>query len=331
MNYLNYSSSESSICGLRIGRSVLIDRLDPAQLLDEIFALDLDVCKLKLNLEDPEVYDKLDKLHMPYEIYSVLARQTIDLTSEHAAYTPALKFVLYTSELKPILTEALNKILPSNTGVYYKSDLYNGLFPGDSDLNAFREYYYSFDNDVHTSRYLFLAYFEEVCVGFFCMEKHETEMEVLMMGVIPEYRNRKFSHDISRFVHKSSAMLNCTKLSENSVLLNPRSINTTLKTGMTVSGAYLNVNIFPLLNKNNFEVGSVNCTPSEIISKIKQFIREIPALQQKKIFIHTVKTNIDKAMAHTYKITIPYTDDHSMLAVATGDDRSYLYAQIHLH
>lgn len=244
-----FSEGESQACGLRIGRTGVLRAFEPDALSAEIADLRLDVCRLKVDMNDTELYRRLERLCMPMEYYSILVKQYIELGQSHIDHVPGLRFELYRSEQAGLLRSMLTDILGSNTATYYNNSLYAALFDQQQLNEGFIRYYLGFDHDRNPDKYLFIAFDGETPVGFVCTDVYGDHAEPVMFGVVPDRRSRNHAIEIVRFAqHSAATILGCRTLSTNTVILNARSLNTTLQTGMKITGTIANVILYPLLS-----------------------------------------------------------------------------------
>ncbi|MBX7225892.1 MAG: GNAT family N-acetyltransferase [Chitinophagales bacterium] len=249
MRYIKFSQQESAIHRLRIGRTDIIHNIDMDTFIPELFESGLDVCRLKISLSDKDVYDKLALIGFPLATYSILVRQTIHLTEKHKNFTPELTILPYSYKQKEALMDMARTIIKNDTATYYENHIYSHLFNLDAVIESSASYFSFFDNALDPDKYTFLAYKDEQLVGFCTLQIDGENGEGIYMGLLPEYRSADFAKEFVYTEQMQSALRNCRTYSVSTVILNPRSLNTTLKSGMKITDILLNLNVFPFLDK----------------------------------------------------------------------------------
>jgi hypothetical protein len=278
MNYVNFSTDESKKHNLRIGRTSIINNLDTSQLIDEIFGLNLDVCKLKIKLSDATVFSKLDSLKIPYGFYSLLIRQSIKLNKRFNFKKTQLDIRQYTPKNKKELIAIVQEVLENDTNLYYQNSIFEALFHEEISKAGIAEYQTTFDNAKDLNKHGFMAYLKKRPVGFCTLQINNDEGEGIFVGILPELRGNNFFREFVQTQILQSQLRGCKTYNCNTVVFNHRSLNTTLKQGMNIVDGILNINIFSLLNQNTCMAKTFTSNIRELLYNIQKEIRHFDTI-----------------------------------------------------
>ena len=233
MSYVNFSEQESSISGLRIGRTDILKNFDYLKLVDEIFDLKLDVCRLKIDLSNPEIYILLNKLNFPFHTYSFIIEQKLDLKFIDKPFDLEIDIQEYRVEKKEELLQLIRKIQQAEKfNVYYENEWFNSLFPENVLNEIIADYQTTFDNSINKNRHCFLAYDEQKLIGYCTLTTNETFGDAVLVGIIPEYRSKNIFKDLIRVQINKSKEVGCEYYYIKTIAFNSRSLNTSLKQNM---------------------------------------------------------------------------------------------------
>lgn len=325
---INISEDESKVNNLRIGRLFTDKEWDIDSLIFKSLGMNIDVLKLKVSLEDEYVFSKLKALNINSTIYSILIRQSISIDKINIPKNLALQMKVYERTLhEDILRKLILEILSDDTATYYKDDLYNSLFDKTNVINSATNYYLDFCNEKDCNKYNFLAYHNGELIGFCTLDTTGDAAEGIFMGLNPKYRSNDFAVEFVYTEQLQSKLSHCKYYNVNTVLLNPRSLNTTLRTGMKITGAFLNINIYTLFDK--------------LKPTAHSFFSDSTRLFEKSI--HAIETNfkeyingycvfnyaINKSISNEnrlYTIHTPYIYANKILFLIRGEEgRSFYY------
>jgi hypothetical protein len=272
MKYINYSEQESDLAQIRIGRTNVLESFEPNILLDEMFDLRLDLCRLKVDISNPNIYNLLDDINLPKSNHSFLIEQKIELNKIEKGFEVDIDIQEYDSSKKEALLDVIKQIQNSDTfNIYYQNDIMEKLIPNTILNEIIADYQTTFDNNINKNKNCFLAYKDEKIIGFCTIDTSNNFGEGILVGIVPEYRSLDLFKNFVRTQINYSKKIGCESYICKTIAFNSRSLNTTLKQGMKINRIIMNVNIFPLINyeAKNIQVKSTrNKILIDIIEKI---------------------------------------------------------------
>lgn len=249
VNYINFSEHESKILGLRIARTDILTDFDVHQLIDELFEMNVDVCRMKIDISNIYTFNNLEKLCFPYGFYSFLIKQTIDLDKldsyhyetdiEIRPFDASKKNELYNLVLKVLENDDLNK--------YYHNEVFDKLLAKDSINHLIADFQTTFDNNIDSKKFGFLAYDKNELIGFSTLMVGDENAEGVFVGILPNHRSKDIFKNFIRAEIVQSKLSGCKTFNCSTIAFNSRSLNSTLKHGLKINQVILNLNIFPLL------------------------------------------------------------------------------------
>jgi hypothetical protein len=283
MKYINYSEQESDLAQIRIGRTNVLESFEPNILLDEIFDLQLDLCRLKVDISNPNIYNLLDDINLPKSNHSFLIEQKIELNKIEKGFEVDIDIQEYDSSKKEALLDVIKQIQNSDTfNIYYQNDIMEKLIPNTLLNEIIADYQTTFDNNINKNKNCFLAYKDEKIIGFCTIDTSNNFGEGILVGIVPEYRSLDLFKNFVRTQINYSKKIGCESYICKTIAFNSRSLNTTLKQGMKINRIIMNVNIFPLINYegdkyliNNKDNKILNSILEIISIKTHQNIKEI--------------------------------------------------------
>lgn len=251
MTYINYSEQESNKSNLRIGRTDILKTFNPESLIREIIDLKLDICRLKVDISNPEIFQLLEQINFPIANHSFLIEQKIDLESieNDFNFDKDIEIIEYDLSKKNELLQIIKKIQDSDIfNIYYKNEIIEKLIPNNILNEVIAEYQTTFDSNIDKNKYCFLAYKDKTLIGFCTLGLNDTFGEGILVGIIPEFRSNDLFKNLVKIQIKKSKELGRKYYMVKTIAFNSRSLNTTIKQGLKVNRTILNLNIMPLLN-----------------------------------------------------------------------------------
>jgi hypothetical protein len=271
------SEQESKAYSLVIGRAEQSSEFSFDRLAKEIIELNIDVCKLKLKVNDPEVFSKLNHFAFPVSYYSLLFRHEISLNEmniSQSEYPDDFVFVNYDFSMKTELKNLVEKILNyDGMNLYYKNKDFHELISDHLIRKTIAEYQTSFDNTIDSNKYCFLAYNENKLIGFCSLEITNKVGVGVFVGILPEYRSKNL---FKLFVQKEieqSRLVGCDKFVYDVIVFNHRSLNTSIKEGMNIKDVYLNIHIISVLSSSVL-IESVSLSNIDIVSHVLNLLHK---------------------------------------------------------
>lgn len=311
MKYLNFSEHESSLFHLAIARSsYILNDFDEDQLSREIFDMDLDVCKLKVDLSNPLVFQQLENIAFPFSFYSFLVKQEIQLDELDAEiFDEDFKIIDYDVSKKNELNELVVKILEEDTmNTYYANSLFDKIFKSEELIKTVADYQTNFDNSIHPDKHGFLAYKGERLIGFSTLQIHQEEGEGIFVGILPEFRSQSFFKNFVKKEMYVSKLKQCKTFTCSTIVFNTRSLQTTLNQGMKIKQVLFNLNIFPLLHKASERI-FIDSSLKEIQSNILVMLSKHNNFKHKMVKSFKIKTDSNIEKIYKWEVLIHETLD----------------------
>jgi hypothetical protein len=258
MSYIQFSEHESQIHKLRIGRSEILKNFEMDSLIDEIFSLNLDLCRIKLDISSLDAFYNIEQLCLPYGIYTLLIKQTFELDKLNLQEIPAnIRMEAYDLSKKEELNNLVLQILKEDTmNAHYENETLQTLLTKESIKNVIADFQTTFSPELDENKACYLAYLNDKLMGYCTMQFKEDQGEGVFVGILPEYRSNDFFKYFIQKEMQESKYKNCKTYSCSTIAFNARSLNTSLRLGMKVDQLILNFNIFSLFDKINS--GSIN-------------------------------------------------------------------------
>jgi hypothetical protein len=296
MKYLNYSELESEIHNLRVGRSILVDNLNVDQLIDEIFELNLDVCKLKIKLSESDIFEKIESIGFPSDILSILIRKTISVEDYDISTKPLLDVKIYNGRNVDDIDLHLNDIVSNQTALRFEGSLYSSLFKSDDTQKFIVELFKSYNQINDKNKFCLVAYHNNELIGMGIIKVENEEGFGIEVGIVPKHRgNFYFKEVMNVLMHtikhsdKTSVLNKCKTFSLFTILQNPRSFNTYLKLGYKITDSVLNINIFSMLNLGKANSKRLMSTESDLLTEIDKLIKSEFSLSNESLILTDFK------------------------------------------
>lgn len=298
MGVIHHSVKESEFYGLKIGRIDRVDDFNATELADEIYSGQYDLVKMKLSFRNKELFVKLGELPFFTEHYNYITLQRRQLKiDEELSVDSSLRFELYDGSQKSELRSTLEKILSENEdNVYYNSALLSCVISNGHLLKNSLDYYLEINHTVDSNLFMFLGKYGEQTVGVCSFRKTANgEAEGVIYGVIPEFRNQNLAISFLHHSLKTLAKNGVTFFNTEVLYSNAKSLYPHIHAGFKPAGLYLNLNIFPLLDKKiaSFSVSSDNWTGG-IVSWMADFYKTHFQVESVLCGISSLKGHIAK-------------------------------------
>ena len=278
MDLLKFSEEESEKINLNIYRSFQINRFNHLDLLNEISLKQPDVIRLKVPFEDANIFEQIDKIALPYNIFKSLIRMSMSKDAKASTYkiNESIQFEPYTFSNEKILRLLLKNSLEEPTEIGFTNDIYNDIIDKQKMVELSTEYYISLANQGESkSNYFYLAYFENECIGFCSFQIRDKKSEGLFYTILPKYRSKGFARDLLEYAKLNSFKLGADDFSTNTIIQNPRSIYPQMKIGLVPQESYMNVIFFPLLSLKPIHHKEITAIDfSDLTTKVYEWINE---------------------------------------------------------
>ena len=194
-NVLLRSATESEVYGLEVYRSKVESCSELAGIVEECFAKKVDVCRLKVNANDKEVFAFLDRTGVPYQLYNMLYTNYVAIAGlpEEAFQWPEKYSVrLYQPADSELMSAMVNRIIDRKTWVNYRSDMVADRITDERELLASQSYACSFHSEDGSRASWFIS-FEGEEIGYFMGEEDSDGFNGTFYGILPEHRSRQHS------------------------------------------------------------------------------------------------------------------------------------------
>jgi GNAT superfamily N-acetyltransferase len=253
------SISESTVTGLKIGRGEIVD-LSATDLLQIALDDKYDILKLKINAGQANVFDYLDKLGLPYNINSILFRNSFFFGKEKTD-TVDFQSPYHFEELSPANVAQLDAIFEScvtvETGIVYPSWLQEALIDKHVLQQAASAYARSFATR-EEGKMGWLIKQGDQYIGYNLGRKTDSIFEGILIGVLPEYRNKgAASYVYQYFINRVFPEMGISQFFNDVQIQNAPSLRSTFKEKIVPSASWININLFPLLSYGTDRVVSL--------------------------------------------------------------------------
>lgn len=298
MTYINFSEQESSYTKLRIGRTETLSTFNIDDFVKEIFELKLDICRLKVDISNPNIFTILDSIKFPMNMHSFLIDQKLNLNNieSELEIDKDLTIVDYDMSKKDELLHLIKIIQESDSfNIYYENEILEKILPNNILNDVIANFQTTFDNNINKDKHCFLAYKNNKLIGFCSLQIHKKFGEAILVGIIPEYRSKDLMQNFVKIQINKTKSLACESYHVKTIAFNSRSLNTTLKQGMNINQTILNINIMPLLNYKASEEIKIDVNKTNVLTSIESYIqnRHTNSKYIKEVKLNTSKNELD--------------------------------------
>lgn len=250
--YISYSPSESSITGLKTGRSGLIVRLDEKKLSREIISNKYDIVRMKVCAGDIFFFEKLRRIKYPFHLYNIQWRNIKKISKEDGrmAEEQGIKYEVISMGHKNILKKFVKETVLNDSGLNYYSRLFSKLVAPEKLLEAATEYAMSFVHPNNENKIGWMLKVKKRYAGFCICSYDDKNMEGLLYGINKKFQGKGYARLLIKIVKKFSYDNNLRTISTNVVIQNAKSLKSMANEGVLPRTAYFNVFLFPLLSIN---------------------------------------------------------------------------------
>lgn len=295
------SELESKMVGHNIGRyKSNIENLDITELEENIKQIKPDICRLKINGRDDKLFDKLDKLNYPYEVYNINYYNVFDLSSVKEKEPPS---ELSYRQVKEGIEDkdfyiVLSNVLSARSWMEYNSFLTSNIFNENLKNEAALKFYQNFADGSNPMNFTGLVYFNETPIGLFMGYFIEDSFFGNLFGLVESFRNKGLSQYFYYFMYRECKKRNIKFFKNEVNLFNFNSQKSALSQGFLPREIYYNLSIFPFcnINQSKFKIiglasFKLNALNSFIKSEFSEF--EINNFKQK---IYTKSNSFNKCI-----------------------------------
>lgn len=272
-----FSSHESEITKLRIARGTeRFDSLPKDDLIRQILENQYDVCKIKMNSNNKDVFDQLDLLGFHYHIISVIYRNVKEIRKEDMSYKlpDGIEFEVYDGSQFEIYTKLVRSSIGNPTGVSYSIWPLNKMIPRELDLEMSVGYALEFEHGKSDpAKQAWLMKDNGNYVGYFMGILSEDHYEGTLYGVSNEHRNKGYGKVMYAFMQRNCAEMGIKYFYTDVQIQNYPSQISTIRGGLNPKSIYFHVCVTPFASYSSSDQKEVllslsdQSTVSEIIRK----------------------------------------------------------------
>lgn len=271
---LKLSQAESDILHIRVARNVsFIDELDPVALKAEIAAGRYDICRLKINGQQEQLFNNLDELGIPYQVFAV------NYHNIKAAQTPKpydndlYSYELCTPEREDLFKELVEKVTGTRSWPEYHSGLFRMFIEKQQERELAVNYFSSFMHHKRPEAYGYFIKYKDEYAGVFMGDAVGDTFYGTLYGILPEYRNLGLSKQIYEFMDHVCAELDLAWFKNDVSIFNIASQRSSVGRDLVPTEIYFNVILFPLLSGSGQPIGEQQVSPGRSVNK--QLIRNL--------------------------------------------------------
>ena len=266
---LHLSVKETKITGLTTARSNgVFSTLEPQVLWKEIKEKSLDVCRIKINISEINIFTVLDCFPCPALVYS-LNYHNIKIIPEKTAQIPAsISWVPFSENLRDELINCLDKIYDTRSWPVFSQGIFSGLMPDATEKKLFIDFFSSFHPaEKENARTYFLKSKEDI-VGIFMGSNLGDSFHGSLYGILPEFRGKGLSKIIYSAMDEICKESGLQFFKNEIHLLNVPSQKSAKTSDLVPTEIQANIILYPLLSvnsKNRFSVSFTDSQETEII------------------------------------------------------------------
>lgn len=295
------SELESKVVGHNIGRyKANIENLDIIELEENIKQLKPDICRLKINGRDDKLFDKLDNLNYPFELYNINYYNVFDISNIKPQKIPtelSYRQVIEGNKDKDFY-EVLSDIISARSWMEYNTFITSNIFNEKLKKDAAIKHYESFANKTNPLSYTGLVYFKQTPIGLFMGSFVEDSFFGNLFGLVERFRNKGLSQYFYYFMYGECKKRNISFFKNEVNLFNYKSQQSALTQGFLPKEIYYNLSIFPFCNINQskfkiIELASFKLDALNLFIKSEFSEFEISTFKQK---IYTKSNSFNKCI-----------------------------------
>ncbi len=300
------SELESHYFGLNFGRyDSNIDVLDVKELESSILQSKIDVCRIKVLGSDDKVFNEINELNYPFEIYNVNYYNILDFKNHNN------KLNLDGFEVREVIDAdddedfkvVLRDVISNKTWVEYDSFLTRHLMPEEKRSSLAYEYYKKISRKNDDSRYTGMLYKEKKPIGLFMGYFKENAFFGNLFGIVKEYRQMGYAKYFYSFMYEICKRRN-VHLFENEVnIFNFPSQKSAASQNFTPKELYFNFTIYPFCNDESDQFKTIHLKSYDV-NTLLEYMKEnlvnyfIKSINSKNYSGST--QNIDCALIRTF-------------------------------
>lgn len=320
---ITFSEKESGVLGVRIARGVLSTDWQPKDLLKAAFEGGYDFLRLKIPSEGEQVFEKLEKLGMPYSLHSILVRNSVAITEQHAEpYRPLrVSFKLYNGTNETELRQLVKDSWGNRTAVNYHNPNFRNWVSYEQEMEGSAAYSTEFNHTLNPDMPNWIVSLDHKPIGFVLGKVSHEGFEGIMYSLLPAFRGHNYAEDIMLFLKKWCYEQGIHRFYNDVVFQNIASLKSIVTESIVPIETYLNVTISPLLTANKSHAPLVENAPIHDGSGLLNWIAsnkhlwEAPGNKLVKMYSTlalSVASNIDAV-----RISVPIDDGKRKVVLLT--------------
>ena len=315
-----FSGEESKVLGIKIARLDYADSVDINDIRKVLLDGEFDLLRIKLNASDRNSFSLLDTLNIPFYALNISNLYSIDLDKlVYPVYNPdVLHYEKYDVSKRDLLEKLIREIYKEVPGTYYINPLSEKL-QHSGELEAMVDYTLSYDENFDKSKTTFFIKHADEYIGFFSIRLYDNHSEGNLFGILPEFRSKKYAHDIIRFIMQYLHDTGRKYFEVNIQLHNLPSLNTHITLGYKPVKALLNIHINSLLTKTQMKPVVRKFVFKDIfiiIEIVKLYLETInKTTLVMTAFRQSFSESLIKGNEYKLEVNVPYNNPNDILAV----------------
>lgn len=324
---LYHSYRESETLGLKVARGGhVFESLENGKLWNEIKTNRFDICRMKVNLGDINLFHALDDFPCPVRIYTLNYHNVKIIPSSPEPLPQNLSWQTFTQEMKKELLSCLDVLFVSRSWPEYNQGEFSTLFPPGSEKKLFIRHFSEFHQEENQDARTFFLRWKNEIVGIFMGTIIGEAFHGSLYGILPEYRGRGFSKIIYSAMDWICKELGLKFFKNEIHIQNLPSLKSAESGGLIPKQMQANISMYPLLSKTSGQDFSfrwsghqntdlIQCALSEINTRFPQF------------HIRRINSGNSEYMKGEKACTIhfPLITNTSMIAICNPEGNEFLY------
>lgn len=317
--YLSLSETESRIFGLKVGRSERLDSFDENLLLKDIIEREFDICRIKTDAANKNIFKQLDYIGIPYHLYNVLS-QSGKITGPEDLINPGeskLSGEVYDGSQKETLYQLVGSAVSEDTGVNFFNFYFENCLPLQKRVEAAQQYAHAFIHSQNPGKTGWIFKYREEYVGFCLLLIEKTFGDLVFFGVGDKFRGLGFSREIQKYALDFCYRNKIAYMGGDIAIQNVGSLKSVLNVGGSQRKSYFNFILTPFFSHSAIPAKEFSFRPvkkplEEMVSII---LEEVEDFKKRKITSIKIKETGSLICGKDYliKITIPVDGENQLV------------------
>ncbi|MGB1207160.1 MAG: hypothetical protein ACPG5B_16050 [Chitinophagales bacterium] len=199
---IKFAKEESQYLGIKIGR-LEQEKLNIADLQQEILEQEYDVIKIRVPSTDSNMMQRLDEISLPFSISDTVFHYKAPF--QKMGFVPYVNkdivFEMYRKEQFDLLQKIAMQTFSENYGAYFTHSIFDKIVSREKKLQLFGRWTASFFPEKDNGKITWLAKHKGEYIGFMAIQRiNNKEWEPVIAGILPKYRKAAYFIDLIRSV-----------------------------------------------------------------------------------------------------------------------------------